>query len=59
MIFYALVLLNLLGIITCHIMARKRGLNPVFWGLMGGIFDQLAIPFIFSPGSKSSSHVAD
>ena len=59
MIFYALILLNLLCIIVCHIMARKRGLKPVFWGFMGGIFGPLAIPFIFFLGSKRSSHVAD
>ncbi len=56
MIFYALIILNLLCIIVCHKMARNRGLKPVFWGLMGGIFGPLPIPFILFLGTKSSSH---
>ena len=55
MIFYALIILNLLCIIVCHNMARKRGLKPVFWGLMGGIFGPLPIPFIFFLGVNGSS----
>ncbi len=31
----------------CHYFAKIRGANPVFWGLMGGIFGPLAIPFVF------------
>ena len=33
--------------ITCHYVAKSRGANPVFWGVMGVIFGPLAIPFAF------------
>ena len=31
----------------CHYLAKSRGANPVFWGVMGIIFGPLAIPFVF------------
>ena len=37
----------LLSIVVCHFLARHRGANPVFWGVMGALFGPLAIPFIF------------
>ena len=33
--------------IICHFTAKNKGKNPVFWGVMGGIFGPLAIPFVF------------
>jgi len=33
----------------CHLIAKSRGKNPVFLGVMGVIFGHLAIPFIFIP----------
>ena len=39
----ALVLLA--SVVACHAIARRRGRNPVFWGLMGLLFGPLAIPF--------------
>jgi len=41
------VIVALLCVVICHTMARKRGLNPVLWGVMGAIFGPLAIPFVF------------
>lgn len=35
------------SIVFCHVVAKKRGSNPVFWGIMGAIFGPLAIPFVF------------
>jgi hypothetical protein len=35
------------SIITCHALAKKRGRDPVFWGLMGALFGPLAIPVIY------------
>lgn len=35
------------SIICCHIIAKRRGSNPVFWGVMGALFGPLAIPFAF------------
>ena len=33
--------------IICHFLAKSRGANPVFWGVMGVLFGPLAIPFVF------------
>jgi len=33
--------------ILCHFVAKNRGANPIFWGVMGVIFGPLAIPFVF------------
>jgi len=38
----ALVLLA--SVVACHAIAKRRGVNPVFWGLMGLLFGPLAIP---------------
>jgi len=35
------------SIIVCHQLAKRRGKDPVFWGLMGAIFGPLAIPFVY------------
>jgi len=40
-----LVLVIVVSIVSCHLIAKKRGSNPVFWGLMGAIFGPFAIPF--------------
>ena len=42
----ALTILNILSIIICHTVAKKRGANPVFWGFIGALFSILAIPFV-------------
>ena len=39
----ALVLLA--SVIACHAIAKRRGGNPVFWGVMGLLFGPLAIAF--------------
>ncbi|MBC8211692.1 MAG: hypothetical protein H8E21_11560 [Gammaproteobacteria bacterium] len=39
-----------------HVMARKKGLNPRFWGVMGGLLGPLVIPLIlFSKPHKKNS----
>ena len=35
------------SVLICHVIARKRGANAVFWGVMGALFGPLAIPFVF------------
>lgn len=37
-------------------MAKRKGLNPVFWAVMGGLFGPLALPFILlaKPEKRSS-----
>jgi energy-coupling factor transporter transmembrane protein EcfT len=47
MVLYTVVALSILSIFVCHFIAKRRGANPVFWGLMGAIFGPLAIPFAF------------
>jgi hypothetical protein len=51
----SLILLSL-GIVVFayvgHVMARKRGLKPVFWGVMGGLLGPLVIPLIFLTKAK-------
>ncbi len=39
----ALVLLA--SVVACQAVAKRRGGNAVFWGLMGLLFGPLAIPF--------------
>lgn len=31
----------------CHLIARKRKSDAVFWGVLGAVFGPLAIPFVF------------
>jgi len=40
--------------VLCHFIAKSRGANPVFWGVMGAVFGPLAIPFVFF--CKSAGH---
>lgn len=35
------------SMIWCHIVAKRRGLKAVFWGVMGLLFGPLAIPFVY------------
>lgn len=42
----ASLLLFIASAIICHLIATRRGANPVFWGVMGGVSGPLAIPFV-------------
>ena len=42
-----LLLVTVASIVFCHQVAKRRGANPVFWGVMAVIFGPLAIPFVF------------
>ena len=37
----------LLSAVICHFVAKGRGGNAVYWGVMGLVFGPLAIPFVF------------
>lgn len=52
-----LLLVTLASIVACHRIARSRGGNAVFWGLMGAVFGPFAIPFAFlaKPKARSSA----
>ncbi len=41
-----LLAVTLASIAICHLVAKQRGLKPVFWGMMGLVFGPLAIPFV-------------
>ena len=49
-------LLLILIIVACvasgHLIAKRKGLNPVFWGVMAGLFGPLALPFLLLAQSK-------
>ncbi len=47
--YIAILLVIIMSVVICHYIAKLKGKNPVFWGLMGGIFGPLAIPFVFLP----------
>lgn len=40
--------------IVCHLIARARGANAVFWGVMGALFGPFAIPFVFMSKPRHS-----
>ena len=41
------VLTFIISAVICHFVAKSKGKRPVFWGVMGGVFGPLAIPFVF------------
>jgi hypothetical protein len=53
MIFLILLAIAIACAIVCHIVADRRGANPVFWSIMGFLFGPLALPFVFLAGEKS------
>ena len=52
-----LVLTFILSAIICHLIAKNRKGNAVFWGVMGGMFGPIAIPFAFlsKPDNKNEN----
>ena len=49
------ILTFVISAIICHFIAKGRGSNAVFWGVMGGIFGPLAIPFSFFSSTAKNS----
>lgn len=45
-------LVFLASVLSCHSIAKRRGGNPIFWGVMGALFGPLAIPFAFMSKPK-------
>ena len=45
--------------IICHLIARNRNANAVFWGVMGGVFGPLAIPFVLLSKSREDKPKID
>ena len=52
-----LVLIFIVSAIICHLIAKNRKGNAVFWGVMGAIFGPIAIPFAFlsKPGNNDEN----
>jgi len=44
--------MTLASVFLCHQVAKRRGLSPVFWGVMGATFGPFAIPFVFLVKAK-------
>ena len=57
MLVVILIAITLTSIVICHLIAKKRGGRPVFWGVMGALFGPLAIPFAFMAQPKKPSRV--
>ncbi len=38
--------IGILFIVLGHVLARRKGLNPVFWGVMGGLLGPLMLLLI-------------
>lgn len=47
-----IILVFVVSIISCHTIAKKRGNNPVFWGVMAAIFGPFALPFVCMSKTK-------
>jgi len=46
-------------IVVCHQIAKRRGANPVFWGVMAALFGPFAIPFVFMSKAKKEDHSSE
>ena len=53
---YIVILMSIVFVsaVVCHLVAKTRGANAVFWGVMGFIFGPLAIPFVFLSKAKKT-----
>ena len=50
---FLLILLIVVCVASGHLLARRKGLNPVFWGVMAGLFGPLAFPFLLLAKNKN------
>ena len=50
-----LVVVFLTSAIICHLIAKNRNANAIFWGVIGLVFGPVAIPFAFlsKPGADN------
>ena len=49
-------ILALACVVFCHVIAKRRNLNPVYWAVMGAIFGPFAIPFVFFAKANSGEN---
>ena len=48
----ALLAVTIVSIFICHNIAIRKGLKPVFWGVMAAIIGPLAIPLVVFAKSR-------
>jgi len=50
--------LILLSIYLGHVLAKRKGLNPLFWSMMGGVFGPFMLPFLIlaRPRPPAANH---
>ena len=49
---FSLLLLIIVFVVIGHRLAKRKGLKPVFWGVMGGVFGPLILPILLLVKSK-------
>jgi len=54
-----LIIVSVFSIFFCIYIAKSRGANTKFWGLMSIIFGPLAIPFVFFSKPKTKSNQSE
>ena len=42
----AIYILFVISAVTCHQIAKRKGLKPILWGFTGAVIGPLAIPFV-------------
>ena len=51
--FIASIAINIVCIVLCHKIAKRRGAWPAFWAAMGALFGPFAIPFALMAKPKT------
>ncbi len=52
---FSMIAIGILFIVLGHVLAKRKGLDPVFWGIMGGLLGPLMLLFIlFAKTSKQN-----
>lgn len=46
--YFILFFVCIASMLLCHTLAKKKGRNPIAWGLTGAIIGPLAIPIILA-----------
>jgi hypothetical protein len=49
----ASIAINIICIVLCHKIAKRRGAKPAFWAAMGAFFGPFAIPFALMAKPKT------
>ena len=44
---YALIVVNIVCIILCYSLAKRRNADSTYWAILGALLGPLALPFVF------------